>query len=285
MTEPNVPITPPSPDATDGIAFDGPVRPAAPGTLARGGIILGSGLLVAVGAMAALGASPGPADPAAAGALSVAATDPVAGDAAAGGRFGGPGFERGGHGFGPGAITITAIDGSSLSLKTDDGWTRTIAATSETAVTRAGTTIALGDLEVGDQIRFRQELATDGSYTITAIGVVLPSVGGQVSAIDGSTITLTQPDGTTATVRVSSTTTYAIGDDAEASLAGVTVGMFIVAAGTQAADGSIDAEAVRGGTASPFGRGGHGGHGWPGGPGADEVPDASAAPSASTTPG
>ena len=54
--------------------------------------------------------------------------------------FGGPGFGRGGFGFG--GITITAIDGSNLSLKTEDGWTRTIAVTSDTAVTRAGKTIA-----------------------------------------------------------------------------------------------------------------------------------------------
>jgi hypothetical protein len=286
MTELNVQISLPPPDATDGIAVAEPVRPRSPGPFARGGIVIGSGLLFAMGAMAALGAAPGSsADPAAAGVLSAATTDSVVGRTAEDARFGGVGFERGGHGFGRGGITITTIDGSSLSLETDDGWTRTITTTSDTTVTRAGATITIGDLVVGDQIGFRQKLGEDGTYTITAINVVLPRVVGQVTAIDGSTITLKQVDGTTATVRVSSSTTYAIGEDADATLSDLTVDMFIVAAGTQAADGSIDAAAVRGGTGAPFGRGGHGGHGGPGGPRGDDAPDASAAPTASTTPG
>ena len=75
--------------------------------------------------------------------------------------MGGPMFGfRGGF---PGAdvgfrdITITAIDGSSLSLKTEDGWTRTITVTDTTTITKGGATITLGDLAVGDSIRFRQE--------------------------------------------------------------------------------------------------------------------------------
>ena len=52
---------------------------------------------------------------------------------AASAGFGGPGFGRGGFGFG--GITITAISGSNLSLKTEDGWTRTIAVESDTTIT------------------------------------------------------------------------------------------------------------------------------------------------------
>ena len=78
-------------------------------------------------------------------------------------------------------ITISAIDGSNLSLKTDDGWTRTIAVGSSTTISKGGQTIAVGDLKVGDQIVFGESKATDGSYTITAIKVVLPVVGGQVT--------------------------------------------------------------------------------------------------------
>ena len=49
-----------------------------------------------------------------------------------------------------------------------------------------------------------QDRASDGTYTVTAIIVVLPSVAGQVSAIDGDTITITQPGGTEATIHVDS---------------------------------------------------------------------------------
>ena len=107
-------------------------------------------------------------------------------------------------------MTITAINGSNLSLKTDDGWTRTIAVTSDTAITRAGTTIAVGDLKVGDEIAFRQDRQDDGTYTITEIHVVLPTVAGQVTKIDGSTITVQRMDGTTQVIHVDGSTTYRV---------------------------------------------------------------------------
>ena len=65
-------------------------------------------------------------------------------------------------------------------------------------ITRAGTTIAVGDLKVGDEIVFRQNRQDDGTYTITEIRLVLPTVAGQVTKVDGSTITVQRLDGTTA---------------------------------------------------------------------------------------
>src|SRR5690242_18958468 len=121
----------------------------------------------------------------------------------------GPGG-RGGDHFGFGGITITAISGNSLSLKTAVGWTRTIAVDTGTTYTRSGATISLGDLKVGDQIGFRQTRETNGTFTIDSIVVILPSAGGEVTKIDGSTITVTQRDGTTATITVDGKTTYAV---------------------------------------------------------------------------
>ena len=133
-------------------------------------------------------------------------------------------------------ITIASISGSSLSLKTDDGWTRTITPTSATTITKAGATITVSDLEVGDQIVFSQTKQTDGTYTIDAIRVVLPHVGGQVSAVSGSTITVTERDGTTATIHVDSATTYQVEGVTSATLSDIKVGDFVVAQG-DAADG------------------------------------------------
>ena len=238
--------------------------------------------LVAVGILAAAtSAAPGgilAADPSASPAAS-AATGTHARPA------GGPGWEMGGRGgMRSGNITITAISGSSISLRTTDGWTRTITPDSGTTVQKGGATAALADLKVGDEIQFKETRETNGTYTIDAITVIPPHAGGTVSAISGSTITVTHPDGSSATIKVGSTTTYDVAGNAGAKLSDLKTGMVVNATGTRNSDGSLTATAVRAfdPAAMPFG-GHHGfGHGFPGdndGGG----PNASAAPSATST--
>lgn len=251
----------------------------------------------------------------------------------------------GGRGFGRGIdhqITVTAINGNDLALKTTDGWTRTITVASATTITEAGRTIAVGDLDVGDTIRFSQTPNADGTYTIDAIVIVVPTVGGtvtelgsgsfkltardgtawtittssttayelgfsdtapagsasdlqvggrvvvqgtsaannamtavtvriqvpraggQVTAKTADSITVTRRDGSTTVIHVSSSTTYRVVDETSATLADITVGMIIMAEGTQRSDGSIDATTIVGG----IGRGGHGRFGREAAPGA-----------------
>ncbi len=252
--------------------------------VARVGIVAGAAFLFVVGAVAVMGASPAPstgADPAASTAPgSNAALDTTKPDGDRHGFGGLGGFGRGDFGgfgrFGFRDIAITAIDGSDLSLKTEDGWTRTITVTSTTTVTKGGATITVGDLAVGDQIAFAQDRATDGTYTVTAIKVVLPSVVGEVTAIDGNTITVTQPGGTTATIHVDGSTTYQV-NGAAGALSDVKVGSFIAAEGTQRTDGSLDAAAVRTGDR------GVKGPGFPGDRHGTQDPNASPAPSSSTS--
>ena len=98
---------------------------------------------------------------------------------------GGPGLGIGGRGTGPGRITITAINGAQLSLRTDNGWTRTIDA-SNAEIYRGETEIALSDLQVGDQIVFRGVRGIDGASTITRIQVLDPSVAGTITGITDS---------------------------------------------------------------------------------------------------
>lgn len=194
---------------------------------------------------------------------------------------GGPGF----HGMGHGGVTITAINGNDISLATGDGWTRTITVDTGTTYAKGGATIALADLKVGDQVGFRQTKETDGSYTIDKLAVVLPHLGGLVTAIDGSTITVAQRDGTTATIKVTADTTYMVAG-ATATLADVKVGMVLMAEGAANTDGSLTAAAVRAGT---FGHRGPGKGGF--GPRGDHDdgdglgPDSTAAPSATSTAG
>jgi len=194
---------------------------------------------------------------------------------------GGPGF-RGGRAFG--AITITAINGNNISLKTADGWTRTITVDSGTTFSKSGATIALGDLKVGDEIGFRQTRETDGTFTIDSLAVILPHAGGEVTAVTGSTITLKGRDGSTSTIKVTSQTTYTV-NGASAKLADVKVGMVLIAEGTKAADGSLTATQVKAADAGSFpGRGDHigRGFGFDFGPDWDgTTPSSTAAPSAS----
>ncbi len=271
-------------------------RPLLSRGATRGGIVLGSALLFAVGVMSVMGASPAPStgadpstvtDPSAAPSSAPATSaDPNLGPRNGGPMMGGRGFGFFGGDAGPGfgvgrGVTITAINGSDLSLKTDDGWTRTITVTSDTAITRAGKTIAVADLKVGDQISFRQDRQTDGTYTITAVRVVIPTVFGQVTKVDGSTITVQGFGGTTQTIHVDSSTTYQVAGVTNPTLADIKVDAFIVAQGTQRADGSLDAEAVAGGLGGGmFHRDGDG-PGWPGASGPqDGSPNASPVPSA-----
>jgi hypothetical protein len=188
----------------------------------------------------------------------------------AGAGMRGPGM----HGFGQ--ISITSITGNDLSLKTVDGWTRTITVTSSTKITKGGATIAVGDLAVDDEIRFSQTRNSDGTYTIDAIAVVLPKVGGEVTAKTDTSITVTQRDGSSATIKVTSSTTYQVAGVTTAGLSDITVGMRLMAEGAKASDGTLTATRVLAAAAGQF----DGGHGRMRGWDQDGAPDR-AAPNAS----
>jgi hypothetical protein len=125
-------------------------------------IVAGAMVVLAASAALTLGASPSPS-----ASTSPGTTTPTDPD---GDGWRGPGG-FGMHGAGPGIgvhgrdITVTAVSDSNLSLKTDDGWTRTITVTADTKITKGGQTIAVGDIEVGDTIVLGQDRQTDGSYT------------------------------------------------------------------------------------------------------------------------
>jgi hypothetical protein len=148
-----------------------------------------------------------------------------------------------GNGNARGPITIRAISGSQLSLSTEDGWTRTIVVTDSTVITKGGQPIAVGDLHVGDQIRFAQKRNADGTYAITAIAVPVPTAGGEVTAVDASTITVKGRAGVTRVITVTSATIYRLGNT-PGSKSDVKVGTHVVAQGTATAD-SFTATRVR----------------------------------------
>lgn len=246
-----------------------------PATVVRIGLVgIAAAALIAV-AILDFGSTAAPAGTLAAGSTGSSGGSATVPDLNFGG--GGPG-DHGGPGMG--GITISAISGSNISLKTADGWTRTITVDSGTTYAKGGATIALGDLKVGDQVGFRETRETDGSYTIDSVTVILPRAGGEVTAISGSTITVKDRNGTSVTITVTGSTTYDVAG-ATAKLSDIKVGMFLVAEGTQNSDGSLTATAVRAGDQGPGGRGfGHG-------PGDNDGanPNATAAPGATSSAG
>jgi hypothetical protein len=275
-----VPPAPVTPDlaATTG-STTSPVADRRTATLARIGLLgIASAALVAV-AMLAVGSTFAPTRTLAGSDSTDGTTGTVEGLSGFGG---GPGFGgRGGHLFG--GISVTAISGNDISLETEDGWTRTITVDDETEYSKSGDEITLADLAVGDRIGFRQTLEDDGTWTIDAIAVIQPHVGGEVTAVDGSTVTVEGRDGTTSTITVTGDTTYQVNGD-DATLADVEVGMVLIAEGTEDADGSLTATEVK--AADPgdfFGGPGRHGFGFGFGPGFDQdgdSPNATDAPEA-----
>jgi endonuclease YncB( thermonuclease family) len=240
-----------------------PSRPAAPAAVftgrtprkieaVRAGIIVGTGLVLVIGAAVAMGASPAPTPSSSGRTVTVPGTDNGNGVGGIGqggpgrpdavGKGWGPGGVRGdGRGFGQ--ISVTAVAGSNLTLATADGWTRTIAVTSATTITKGGAAATLADVAVGDTIRFAQTRNGDGTYTITAIEIVQPQVAGTVTAVGADSITITLRDGTSQTIQTTGSTAYHV-EQADGTRADVTVGATIVATGAKAADGSLTASSV-----------------------------------------
>ena len=226
----------------------------------RIGVVLAAALVLLVSAALTFGASPAPSGAAPNGTSTPdqPAVPPVGGfgffgpDVGPGGpgprdgdlglgRRGGKGQD--GRGIGR-QITVASIDGSNLSLKTDDGWSRTIAVTSSTKLTKAGQTITLGDIKVGDAIRFSQTRNADGSYTINAVAVVVPRIAGGVTAVSDSGFTVKARNGTTWTVSVNGSTTYMVGGEA-GTKSDVTVGATVAVSGTRDSDSTMTAIAVQ----------------------------------------
>ncbi len=128
-------------------------------------------------------------------------------------------------------MTITAIDGAKVSLKTQDGWTRTIAVTATTTITKGGHAITIGDLEVGDSIVFRQKRNDDGTYSILAIVVPTPKAAGEVTAVTATGVTIKGRGDQTRTITLNGSTTYELGK-AKGAKSDLKVGSRIVAEGT-----------------------------------------------------
>ena len=214
----------------------------------RIGIVAAACLALAVSAVVVQGASPAP--PSGGGQAAPNATaKPGRADhprlKLSGGWLGMLGFLKGNGGAGldglrglgaaglsARSITITRIDGTSVDLKTDDGWTRTITVTPDTKIEKAGAVAKVGDLKVGDRVALRQKRNADGSYSIVALIVPIPVVAGTVTAIGADSLTLKVRDGSTRTIDLTGSTTFKLGP-ADGKKADVKVGSVVVVTGSE----------------------------------------------------
>lgn len=168
--------------------------------------------------------------------------------------------------------TITAINGSSLTLRRyEDGATVSVTTTSSTEYGSklAGKAISSQDVRVGDFIQASGVYNAEKTLTAKSITVgrapspsekkpssesdkqklassAKPSqtgILGRITAIYGSTLTVSVKDGKTYTVNTSTSTEFASKiAGRQVSLSELKVGDFIMAGGTLASNGSLDAQ-------------------------------------------
>jgi hypothetical protein len=168
---------------------------------------------------------------------------------------------------GPGGV-VTALTSTSITVTDPAGTATTFTITTSTTVTKDRSAATITDLALGDEVHVMP--SAPGSTTAASIDIVQPSVFGTVTAVSGDTITVAGPNATSATVIVSSATTY-VKDGTSATLADVTVGSSIFAEGSFASSSDtsiLDATSV--GIGQP-GIGGPG-FGHVGGPGTQGAP-------------
>jgi len=267
--------------------------PAFQGRIGRGNVVKGAIGLIAgiaiVASVAVVVATAAASDGSTAGAVPQASGSPnPSGRPGPAGRFGFPSI-GGLFGFGGplpglgaapfGGVTIASINGTSIGLETADGWKRTVTLSSSVKVTEAGRAMTASDLKVGQAVQLQEKRNSDGTFTVTGLVIVTPSVVGQVTAKTATTITIKRSDGTTQTIDVDNSTTYHIQGAATSNLAAVTIGMTIVASGPQASNGTVHAFTVQGGSFR-LDRPSNGKH-----PAASGAPKPSVAPQASGTNG
>jgi len=142
------------------------------------------------------------------------------------------------------AGTVTAIGDSSITIKQGGGTSRTLAVTSSTTYTQAGTKVAKSALIVGDRITAQGTVDASNNFTATSITIQPATVRGTVASKTSDTLVVTT-SGTSVTVKVTSSTKVSIRGQSSPSLANISVGEQVAVQGTRNSDGSITATLIQ----------------------------------------
>jgi hypothetical protein len=127
---------------------------------------------------------------------------------------------------------VMAVNGSTLTVTGFDGSSDTITVNGQTRYERAGHAAALADIKVGTAIVADGTRHSDGSLDAAAVMIQVPHVMGRVTSVNGTSMTVSSPDGLTYTVTTSGNTLYAAPGGTPVSPASIHVGSIIVAEGT-----------------------------------------------------
>jgi hypothetical protein len=178
---------------------------------------------------------------------------------------------------------VTNVSGTTLTLTTFDGATHTVTVSASTRYQKAGQSATLADISSGTAIVVAGTTNSDGSLSAVRVTIQEPRVAGQVTAVNGSSYTVSGAFGQSYTVATTSSTTYVNADGTTASASAVQAGTAIIAQGTLSSDGkTLTAQRV---IIAPGGAGHGGGRFGFGGPGrAFGSPPGTAAPSTTGTP-
>jgi hypothetical protein len=132
---------------------------------------------------------------------------------------------------------VTNVNGSTLTITGFDGASHTINTDSNTRFDKAGATAALSDVTNGAAIVAQGPVASDGTMTAVRITIQLPRLAGQVTAVNGSSYTISGRFGSSDTVNTTSSTTYVNANGSNAASSAVISGTYIMAEGTLSSDG------------------------------------------------
>jgi hypothetical protein len=142
---------------------------------------------------------------------------------------------------------VTAVTSTSVTIQLWGGSTATFTLTPTTTYSEGSTTTTTSPLVVGDRVRIG--VSPSSSTTAASVTIELAELYGTVKSASGDTILITDPQGFTRTILVSSATTYGQG-----SLADAVAGAKIFAQGTVDANGTtLDALSIDVGTTGQMG--------------------------------
>ena len=153
-------------------------------------------------------------------------------------RAGGAGM-IGQRGLGRG-LTVSAVNGQTITASGWGGQQITVTVSATTVYTEAGSAATLAAVTPGSRIAVQGTRDSTGAVNATAITIVLPTMSGVVTAVNGTTLTISDFAGTAHSVTVSDGTRYQRAGQA-ATLADISVGTAIVAEGHSDASGTLSA--------------------------------------------
>jgi hypothetical protein len=140
------------------------------------------------------------------------------------------------HRYGRG-LTVTAVSGNTIPARGRNGQTVTVQVSATTTYSRAGATASLADITAGSVIAV-QGSRTGSTINATSITIVLPHVDGRVTAVNGTSYTVTDRSATY-TAATTGSTIYVNAGGTSAAASTVKVGVSIVEFAGQADDTGV----------------------------------------------